>query len=116
MPWDIWLIFFILGVILPWSGRVRMKKLLARHTVNTMERLVLYASTIAFQWLSVAVVASRAWAPGYTASQLGLTIQDPTQVIAASNRGPLTTSPLPCPHLPPPPPLPLQSPGPPHTI
>src|SRR6266567_6717910 len=84
MPWDIWMIFFTLGVILPWRGRVRMKKLLARPTVSTMERLVLYASTIAFQWLSVAVVAWRAWAHGYTAFQLGLTIHDPTKVIAAS--------------------------------
>ncbi len=87
MPWDIWLIFFLLAVILPWRGRVRMKKLLAMPTVSTMERLVLYASTIAFQWLSVAVVAWRAWARGYTASQLGLTIQDPTKVIAASIGG-----------------------------
>src|SRR5260370_17178468 len=95
MPWDIWLIFFILGVILPWRGRVRMKKLLARPTVNTMERLVLYASTISFQWLSVSVVAWRAWAHGYTASQLGLTIPDPTKVIAASTVAPLTISPPP---------------------
>src|SRR6266704_1076822 len=94
MPWDIWLIFFTLGVILPWRGRVRMKKLLARPTVSTMERLVLYASTIAFQWLSVAVVAWRAWAHGYTASQLGLTIQDPTKVIAASIVGAVTIAAL----------------------
>src|SRR3989442_15509445 len=94
MPWDIWLIFFTLGVILPWRGRVRMKKLLARPTVSTMERIVLYASTIAFQWLSVAVVAWRAWAHGYTASQLGLTIQDPTKVIAASIVGAVTTAAL----------------------
>src|SRR6266704_2935964 len=94
MPWDIWLIFFILGVILPWRGRVRMKKLLARPTVSTMERIVLYASTIAFQWLSVAVVAWRAWAHGYTASQLGLTIQEPTKVIAASIVGAVTIAAL----------------------
>src|SRR6266487_3885904 len=94
MPWDIWLIFFTLGVILPWRGRVRMKKLLARPTVSTMERLVLYASTIAFQWLSVAVVAWRAWAHGYTASQFGLTIQEPTKVIAASIVGAVTIAAL----------------------
>src|SRR6266705_3239356 len=94
MPWDIWLIFFTLGVILPWRGRVRMKKLLARPTVSTLERLVLYASTIAFQWLSVAVVAWRAWARGYTASQFGLTIQDPSKVIAASIVGAVTIAAL----------------------
>ncbi|HEX4546028.1 MAG TPA: hypothetical protein VH110_06670, partial [Candidatus Acidoferrum sp.] len=67
MPWDIWLIFFTLAVVLPWRGKARMKKLLAKPQVGTMERLVLYASTIAFQWLAAAVVAWRAWVHGYTA-------------------------------------------------
>src|SRR6267378_7886121 len=60
MPWDFWLIFFVLGVILPWRGQVRVKKLLAMPHVSTMERLALYASTIGFQWIAVAVVAWRA--------------------------------------------------------
>jgi membrane protease YdiL (CAAX protease family) len=76
MPWDIWLIFLTLAVILPWRGRVRMKKLLAMPSVSSMERLVLYASTIAFQWLAVAVVAWRAWVLGYTAALLGLLLHD----------------------------------------
>src|SRR5437773_11955794 len=75
MPWDIWLIFFMLGLILPWRGRVRMKRLLTMPRVGPMERLALYASTIAFQWFAVAVVAWRTWAHGFTAPQLGLTIQ-----------------------------------------
>src|SRR5712664_2998565 len=83
MPWDIWLIFFVLGLILPWRGRARMKKLLAMPHVSTMERLNLYASTIAFQWFAVAVVAWRAWAHGFTASQLGLTTHDSRILLAA---------------------------------
>src|SRR6266481_1114890 len=62
----------------------RMKKLLALPQVTTMERLILYASTIAFQWFAVAVVAWRAWAHGFTASQLGLTVHDRTNVLVAS--------------------------------
>src|SRR5260370_42416223 len=84
MPWDIWLIFFVLGLILPWRGRVRMKKLLAMPHVGTMQRLTLYASTIAFQWFAVAVVAWRAWAHGFTPFQLGLTIHDRTRILVAS--------------------------------
>ncbi|HEV1995043.1 MAG TPA: CPBP family intramembrane glutamic endopeptidase [Candidatus Acidoferrum sp.] len=84
MPWDIWLIFFVLGVILPWRGRVRMKKLLAMPHFSTMERLTLYASTIAFQWFAVAVVAWRAWAHGFTACQLGLTIHNRSRILVAS--------------------------------
>src|SRR5712692_10095699 len=84
MPWDIWLIFFVLGVILPWRGRARTQKLLAMPQVSTAERLALYASTIAFQWFAVAVVAWRAWAHGFTAFQLGLTIHDRGRILVAS--------------------------------
>lgn len=84
MPWDIWLIFFVLAVILPWRGRARLKKLLAMPQVGTTERLALYASTIAFQWIAVAVVAWRASAHGYTAAALGLTIHDRTRTAVAA--------------------------------
>jgi len=94
MPWDVWLIFLVLAVILPWRGRVRMKKLLALPYISTMERLTLYASTIAFQWFAVAVVAWRAWAHGFAASQLGLTMHDRTRILAASIVGAATIASL----------------------
>jgi membrane protease YdiL (CAAX protease family) len=72
VPWDFWLLFLFLGVLLPWRGRVRLRKLLAMPSVGTVERLSLYASTIAFQWLVTAVVAWRAFAHGYTLEELGL--------------------------------------------
>ena len=90
MPWDIALIFLALGVVLPWRGRARMKKLMAMPHVSTMDRLVLYASTIGFQWLATAVVAWRAWAHGYTAEQMGLTIHDKTKILVASLVGAAT--------------------------
>jgi len=94
MPWDIWLIFFVLGVILPWRGRARMKKLLALPQVTTMERLILYASTIGFQWFAVAVVAWRAWAHGFSASQLGLTVHDKSRILIAAVAGAATIAAL----------------------
>jgi membrane protease YdiL (CAAX protease family) len=72
MPWDFWLIFLFFAVILPWRGRSRLKNLLEKAHVGTSERLSLYASTIAFQWLAVAVVGWRAWARGYTSLEMGL--------------------------------------------
>lgn len=90
MPWDIALIFLVLAVILPWRGRARLKKLLAMPQVGTMERLILYAATIGFQWLAVAVVAWRAWAHGYTADELGLVIQDKMKILVASLVGAAT--------------------------
>ena len=72
MPWDVWLIFFVLGVVVPWRGRVRLRELLAKPQVEARERIALYASTIVFQWTAAAVAGWRAWANGFTASQLGL--------------------------------------------
>jgi len=94
MPWDIWLIFLVLGAVLPWRGRARMKELLAMPRVSTMERLSLYASTIAFQWLAVAVVAWRAWAHGFTASQFGLIVPDRSKILIAAVVGTATIASL----------------------
>ncbi len=74
MPWDLLLIFFVLGVIVPWRGRAKLQRLLAKPRVEPAERLSLYGSTIAFQWLATAVAAWRAWAHGFTGTQLGLAI------------------------------------------
>jgi uncharacterized protein len=84
MPWDFWLIFAILGVILPWRGRSRVKKLLEMQNVGRMERLSLYASTIAFQWFMAALVGWRVWAHRFTASELGIAVPKGTRVIAAA--------------------------------
>jgi CAAX protease family protein len=94
MAWDIWLIFFVLGVILPWRGRARLETLLAMPHVGAMERIVLYASTIAFQWLIVAVVAWRAWVHSYTAGELGLTARGGTRLVIASTVGAATIATL----------------------
>jgi membrane protease YdiL (CAAX protease family) len=75
MPWDFWLIFLFLAVILPWRGRLRLKKLLANTQIGTVDRLSLYASTIAFQWLAAAIVGWRAWAHGYSPTELGLVLR-----------------------------------------
>ena len=72
MPWDIWLIFFVLGVLVPWRGYARLRELLAKPHIDSRERLSLYLSTILFQWLAAAVAAWRAWAHGFTAGQLGV--------------------------------------------
>src|SRR5206468_3384163 len=76
MPWDIWLIFLVLGVIVPWRGRMRLRQLLAKPRVEPAERLSLYASTIVFQWFAVAVVGWRAWVHGFGAAELGLIVPE----------------------------------------
>src|ERR1700720_2194368 len=82
MSWDILLIFFVLSVVVPLRGRARLQQLLARPRVERAERLWLYASTIAFQWIAAAVAAWRAWAHGYTATQLGLAMPGRFRLLA----------------------------------
>ena len=72
MPWDFWVIFFVLAVVVPWRGRIRLKHLLAKPRVESHERIALYLSTIAFQWIAVGIAAWRAWAHGYTRVELRL--------------------------------------------
>ncbi len=72
MPWDFWLIFLFLGIIVPWRGSLRLKKLLALPSISTKEKLVLYGSTIAGQWVVTALVIWRAFARGLSAGALGL--------------------------------------------
>jgi uncharacterized protein len=87
MPWDIWLIFLLLGVIVPWRGRYRLRELLAKPFVGERERISLYAATISFQWLAAGVAAWRAWAHGFSATQLGLSPRSPWRSIAAAILG-----------------------------
>lgn len=77
MPWDFVLILLVLGVLVPWRGAVRIKEILARPRLDTADRLALYASTLAFQWLAVGVVAWRCHARGLTLQQVGVALPEP---------------------------------------
>ncbi|MCU1239369.1 MAG: Abortive infection protein [Candidatus Acidoferrum typicum] len=55
---------------------------MAKPHVESGERLSLYFSTIAFQWIAAAVAAWRAWAHGYTATQLGLAMPGRFRLLA----------------------------------
>jgi uncharacterized protein len=90
MPWDFWLIFFVLGVLLPWRGHLRLKKMLALPKMGTPERLSLYASTIAFQWLAVVVTAWRAWARGLAPEELGLVVHGRGRILLVAIVGATT--------------------------
>jgi membrane protease YdiL (CAAX protease family) len=90
MPWDFWLIFVVLGVFLPLRGRLRLQKLLALPQIGRGERLSLYASTIAFQWLAAGVVAWRAWARGLTLDELGLVFHGRWRILIAAIVGAAT--------------------------
>jgi uncharacterized protein len=87
MAWDIWLIFFVLGVVVPWRGHARLRELLAKPQVESRERLSLYLSTIVFQWIAAAVAGWRAWAHGFTTSELAWQVQPVAQTAAIAVLG-----------------------------
>jgi membrane protease YdiL (CAAX protease family) len=84
IPWDFAAILLVLAVAVPWRGAVRIRQLLARPGLGTRERVSLYASTIAFQWIAAGVIFWRAAARGLTASELGLVVGGPTRTIAVA--------------------------------
>jgi membrane protease YdiL (CAAX protease family) len=83
MLWDFWLIFLFLGVVIPWRGYTRLRKLLALPSVDTKDKVALYAATIAFQWILVGLVVWRSLVRGLTLQQLGLGTPNWTGVIAS---------------------------------
>jgi membrane protease YdiL (CAAX protease family) len=72
MPWDFWIIFLVLGVLVPWRGRARLKRLLAEPPGGTKQKLALYGATVAFQWVIAVVVAWRALSRGLTPVEMAL--------------------------------------------
>lgn len=87
MPWDFVVILLVLGVVVPLHGRAKTRKLLALPRISSLERLSLYASTIAFQWVIVAVAAWRAWARGLGSAELGTVIPDPQRIAIVAAAG-----------------------------
>lgn len=72
MPWDFLLVFFLLAVVVPWRGWARLQRLLALPSVTGQDRIRLYLTSIAAQWVITIVILWRAFARGLSPSELGL--------------------------------------------
>jgi len=84
MSWDFAAIFLFLAVGVPLLGRRRIRQLMRLPQTTKADRLTLYASTVAFQWLAAAVILWRTAAHQLPASSLGLAIPSPGLVLLAS--------------------------------
>jgi membrane protease YdiL (CAAX protease family) len=84
MHWDFVLILLILGGLVPWLGRRRVHQLMLLPRTTKMDRLTLYASTIAFQWAAVSVILWRATAHGIRPDQLGFSMRQPALTVSLS--------------------------------
>jgi hypothetical protein len=71
---DFALILGVLGIVVPVLGRRRVRVLLQLPDTTKLDRLSLYASTIAFQWLSVVLILWRTTHHGIHPAQLGLNL------------------------------------------
>ena len=85
MHWDFALILLFLAIAVPLLGRRRVLRLMALPETTKRNRLVLYASTIAFQWLATAVILWRVAAHGIGVSLLAIALPRPqtTLIVAA---------------------------------
>jgi len=89
MHWDFALILLFLGVAVPVLGRRRVRQLMQMPSTTKMDRISLYASTLAFQWIAAGVIFWRTSAHGIRAGQLGLAI--PNAALAVSSTAVLAT-------------------------
>ena len=77
MHWDYAIILIFIGAVVPLVGRWRVACILRGPETSQNDRLRLYASTIAFQWLLTAVIAWRTGAHGLGDRSLGLAAARP---------------------------------------
>lgn len=84
MHWDFVVILIVLGGLVPWLGRRRIRQLMQLPRTTQMDRLTLYASTIAFQWAAAGVILWRAAAHGIPPDQLGLFVPRPALTVSLS--------------------------------
>src|SRR5208282_358642 len=84
MPWDFALVLVLLAVVIPWRGTVRVRQLLQRADLSSADRITLYASTIAFQWLATGIVIWRCLSHGYRPADLGLIVPRPWLVLSVA--------------------------------
>lgn len=77
MHWDYILILAILAVVVPWRSLGRIRELLVGPELTSSERVLLYLSTIAFQWAAVAVILWRCVAHHLSWAALGVALPHP---------------------------------------
>src|ERR1700693_2842157 len=86
LPWDFALILLVLAIIVPGRGTVRVRDLLARPVLSPSDRIAIYGSTIAFQWVAARFTVwgghTRSGAGSFVPSDLGLAVLHPARAIA----------------------------------
>jgi membrane protease YdiL (CAAX protease family) len=84
MHWDFALILLFLGIAVPVLGRRRVRQLMQMPSTTKMDRISLYASTLAFQWIAAGIILWRTNAQGIRASRLGLQVPHAALAVSAT--------------------------------
>lgn len=84
MHWDYILILAILAVVVPWRSLGRIRDLLVGPELTSLERVLLYLSTIAFQWVAVGIILWRCLAHHLSWAALGVVLPHPVRSLAAA--------------------------------
>ena len=84
MHWDFALILAVLAFVVPLVGRRRVRALLELHDTTKLDRLSIYASTIAFQWFATALILWRASRHNISPAQLGINLNHGYLIITIS--------------------------------
>jgi membrane protease YdiL (CAAX protease family) len=84
MHWDFALILLFFAIAVPLLGRRRIRQLLAAPETTKRDRLRLYVSTIAFQWIAVAIILWRVRSHGISMADLGLVISSPALTVVVT--------------------------------
>lgn len=84
MPWDFAVLLAVLAVLVPWRGRERLQKLLRQPELTSADRLTIYFSTIAVQWIGAALVWWRGNARGFSGADWGLAVPDGAAAVSAT--------------------------------
>jgi membrane protease YdiL (CAAX protease family) len=84
MHWDFALIILFFAAAVPLLGRYRIQRLMRMPETTKRDRFKLYASTIVFQWLIVAIILWCISAYGIARADLGLAIPHPSVTIVAT--------------------------------
>jgi uncharacterized protein len=77
MHWDFALILAFFATAVPLLGRRRVQHLIRMPATTKRDRLVLYASTVTFQWAATAVILWRVGVHGIAFAKLGIGIPRP---------------------------------------
>jgi membrane protease YdiL (CAAX protease family) len=84
MHWDFALILLFLGIAVPVLGRRRVRQLMQMPSTTKMDRISLYASTLAFQWIAAGIILWRTNAHQIRPNQLGLALPNPALAVSAT--------------------------------